>query len=47
MKRYGTERMMTMKTKVFALTTAAVAVFATTAAAATKLAGTGCCPLCR
>lgn len=36
-----------MKTKVFALLAAALGVFATTAAAATQVAGTGCCPLCR
>jgi hypothetical protein len=36
-----------MKSKLFALMAAAIALFATTAAAATKVAGTGCCLLCR
>lgn len=36
-----------MKTKLFALTAAAFALFATAATTATKVAGTGCCPLCK
>lgn len=36
-----------MKTKLLALTAAAFALFATAAAAATKVAGTGCCPFCK
>jgi hypothetical protein len=36
-----------MKSKLFALTAAVFALFATTAAAATKLGGTGCCPFCQ
>ena len=36
-----------VKTKLFALTAAAVALLTTAAAAATKVAGTGCCPLCK
>lgn len=47
MDRYGTEKEIAMKSKLFALTAAVFAVFATTVTAATKLAGTGCCPLCR
>lgn len=36
-----------MKAKVFGLAMALVALVATGASAATKLAGTGCCPLCK
>ncbi len=36
-----------MKTKMFGLAMALVALFSTGAAAATRLAGTGCCPLCK
>lgn len=36
-----------MKTKLFALTATVVALFATAVAAATRVATTGCCPLCR
>jgi hypothetical protein len=36
-----------MKTKTLGLAAALLALLATTAAAATKVAGTGCCPLCR
>lgn len=37
-----------MKTKLFGVVAALVALFGTgAAAAATKLAGTGCCPLCK
>ena len=36
-----------MKMKLFGLAAALVALFATTAAAATKVAASGCCPLCR
>lgn len=36
-----------MKTKVFALTVAAFALLATSAAAVTRLVDTGCCPLCK
>ena len=36
-----------MKTTILALTTGLVAVAAAGAAAATRLAGTGCCPLCK
>lgn len=37
----------TMRTKFFALVASVFALFATTAAAATKVAATGCCPLCK
>lgn len=36
-----------MKTKLFGIIAALLALFGTGAAAATKLAGTGCCPLCK
>ena len=36
-----------MKTKLFGLTAALVALLATATAAATKVAGSGCCPFCR
>jgi hypothetical protein len=36
-----------MKTKLLGLAAALLAMFATTATAATKLAGTGCCPFCK
>lgn len=36
-----------MKTEIFGLVAALLALLATTAAAATKVAGTGGCPLCR
>lgn len=36
-----------MKTKILALTAVIVAVAATGASAATRLMGTGCCPLCK
>lgn len=36
-----------MKTKTLGLVTALLALFTTTAAAATKVAATGGCPLCR
>ena len=36
-----------MKTKLLGLTAALVALVGPAAAAATKVAGTGCCPLCR
>ena len=36
-----------MKTKLFGVVAALMALFGTSAAAATKLAGTGGCPLCR
>ena len=36
-----------MKSKLVALAAAVFALFATTAAAATKLGSTGCCALCR
>ena len=36
-----------MKARLRGLMVALVAVFATTAAAATKVAATGCCPLCK
>lgn len=36
-----------MKSKLWALTAAAFALFATTAAAATKLSGGGNCPFCK
>jgi hypothetical protein len=45
--RYSNERTITMKTKLFALAATAFALFATTAAAATRVAATGCCPLCK
>jgi hypothetical protein len=35
-----------MKIKLLTLTAAAVALFATTAAAAARVAAVGCCPLC-
>jgi hypothetical protein len=38
---------MIMKSKLLALTAAAFALFATTAAAATKLGGSGSCPFCK
>ena len=36
-----------MKTKILALATVLIAIGATGASAATRLMGTGCCPLCR
>ena len=36
-----------MKTRIIALTTVALALAATGASAATRLMGTGCCPLCK
>jgi len=36
-----------MKAKVFGLAMALVALVGTGVSAATKLAGTGCCPLCK
>lgn len=36
-----------MKTKIMALATVLVAVAATSASAATRLVGTGCCPFCK
>lgn len=36
-----------MKTKLFGLAAALVALFTTTAAAASKLGATGCCPFCK
>jgi hypothetical protein len=36
-----------MKLKLVGLAAALVAMFGTAAAAATKMAATGCCPLCR
>lgn len=36
-----------MKAKLVGLMAMLLAVFGTTAAAATKVAGSGCCPLCR
>jgi hypothetical protein len=36
-----------MKTRLLGWTAALVALFATAATAATKVAATGCCPLCR
>ena len=36
-----------MKTKVFALLAGMFGLLTTTAAAATKVAATGCCPLCK
>lgn len=36
-----------MKTKILALAAVIVAVAATGASAATRLMGTGCCPLCK
>jgi len=36
-----------MKTKILLLASALVAMATTGAAAATRLAGTGCCPLCK
>jgi hypothetical protein len=47
MGRYGTEKEIVMKTKWVAMTAAVFALFASTAAAATRLAGTGCCPFCK
>jgi hypothetical protein len=38
---------MAMKLRLLALATAFIAMFGTAAAAATKVAATGCCPLCR
>jgi hypothetical protein len=38
---------MMMKMKLFGLAAAFVTMFGTAAAAATKVAATGCCPLCR
>jgi hypothetical protein len=36
-----------MKTKVFGFAVALLALVSTAASAATKVAGTGCCPLCK
>lgn len=36
-----------MKTRILALSTVVIALAATTASAATRLVGTGCCPLCK
>ena len=36
-----------MKTRLVGVMAMLVAVFGTTAAAATKLCGSGCCPLCK
>jgi hypothetical protein len=36
-----------MKMKLFGLAAAFIAMFGTAAAAATKMASTGCCPLCK
>ena len=36
-----------MKTRIIALATVLVAIAATAATAATRLAGAGCCPLCK
>jgi hypothetical protein len=47
MGRYPTEGIIKMKTKLLGLAAALAALFATTAAAATKVAATGCCPLCK
>jgi hypothetical protein len=46
MTRHYIERI-AMKMKLLGLTTAMIAIFATAAAAATRLAATGCCPLCK
>ena len=36
-----------MKTRILALATVLVAIAATAASAATRLVGSGCCPLCK
>lgn len=36
-----------MNTKILALSTVLIAVAATAASAATRVAGTGCCPFCK
>jgi hypothetical protein len=47
MDRPHVEIEMAMKIKLVGLAAALVAMFGTAAAAATKVASTGCCPLCR